>query len=115
MIPALSIRQYDVAGIQRVRRKAATTVFSARIGWKLKGKLTGRQSTSVSTGADLVGSGRCHSARKKSEHMPHVIVKVWPGKSEAEASTHQRNRERCDGRLDHREESVSVAIEEIKR
>ncbi len=47
--------------------------------------------------------------------MPHVIVKMWPGKSEkqkarlAEAIT----RDVMDV-LDYGEESVSVAIEEIK-
>ena len=47
--------------------------------------------------------------------MPHVIVKMWPGKSEkqkarlAEAIT----RDVMDI-LDYGEESVSVAIEEIK-
>lgn len=47
--------------------------------------------------------------------MPHVIVKMWPGKSEkqkarlAEAIT----RDVMDV-LDYGEESVSIAIEEIK-
>ena len=47
--------------------------------------------------------------------MPHVIVKLWPGKSE-------RQKARLAGRiaddvmevLNYREESVSVGFEEIK-
>ena len=47
--------------------------------------------------------------------MPHVIVKLWPGKSEK-----QKNRltnkivEDVMGVLNYGEESVSVSIEEIK-
>jgi 4-oxalocrotonate tautomerase len=47
--------------------------------------------------------------------MPHVIVKLWPGKSEqqktrlAEAITKD-----VTGILDYGEESVSVALEEVK-
>jgi len=46
--------------------------------------------------------------------MPHVIVKLWPGKSEEQK---QRLAERIAGDvmevLGYREESVSVAMEEI--
>ena len=47
--------------------------------------------------------------------MPHVIIKLWPGKSEqkkqdlAEAITND-----VMNILDYGEESVSVAIEEVK-
>jgi 4-oxalocrotonate tautomerase len=47
--------------------------------------------------------------------MPHVIVKLWPGKSEtqkkqlAEAITHS-----VMSRLHYGEESVSVAFEEVE-
>ena len=47
--------------------------------------------------------------------MPHVIVKMWPGKSEKQKA---RLAEAITGDvmdiLDYGEESVSVAIEEIK-
>jgi 4-oxalocrotonate tautomerase len=54
-------------------------------------------------------------ANEKEEHMPHVIVKLWPGKSEeqktrlAEEITQDVMRV-----LNYGEESVSVAIEEIE-
>lgn len=47
--------------------------------------------------------------------MPHVIVKLWPGKSEAQK---QRLAEKIAQDvmqvLDYGEESVSVALEEVK-
>jgi 4-oxalocrotonate tautomerase len=47
--------------------------------------------------------------------MPHVIVKLWPGKSKAQK---ERLAEKIAGDvmevLDYGEESVSVAMEEIK-
>jgi 4-oxalocrotonate tautomerase len=47
--------------------------------------------------------------------MPHVIVKLWPGKSETQ-KTHLAERITQDVMdvLGHREESVSVAFEEVK-
>ena len=47
--------------------------------------------------------------------MPHVIVKLWPGKSEAqkERLAEKIARDVMEV-LDYGEESVSVAIEEIK-
>jgi 4-oxalocrotonate tautomerase len=52
---------------------------------------------------------------KKERIMPHVIVKLWPGKSEkqknqlADAIT-----ENVTGVLDYGEESVSVSMEEVE-
>jgi 4-oxalocrotonate tautomerase len=47
--------------------------------------------------------------------MPHVIVKLWPGKSEAEkARLAKRIAQDVMEVLDYGEESVSVAMEEIK-
>jgi 4-oxalocrotonate tautomerase len=47
--------------------------------------------------------------------MPHVIVKLWPGKSEAQKArlAEKITRDVMDV-LDDGEESVSVAIEEIE-
>jgi 4-oxalocrotonate tautomerase len=47
--------------------------------------------------------------------MPHVIVKLWPGKSEAqkERLTERITRDVMEV-LDYGEESVSVALEEVK-
>jgi len=51
----------------------------------------------------------------KESDMPHVIVKLWPGKSEAQK---QRLAEKIAQNvmdvLDYGEESVSVGFEEIK-
>ena len=46
--------------------------------------------------------------------MPHVIVKLWPGKSERQKArlTEAIVQDVMDV-LDYREESVSVAIEEV--
>jgi 4-oxalocrotonate tautomerase len=56
-----------------------------------------------------------NTARAEGETMPHVIVKLWPGKSE------QQKIRLADeivkgvmNVLNYGEESVSVAIEEIK-
>jgi 4-oxalocrotonate tautomerase len=55
------------------------------------------------------------SEERKEKTMPHVIVKFWPGKSE-----HQKTRlaeeivKDVMNVLNYGEESVSVAIEEIK-
>ena len=47
--------------------------------------------------------------------MPHVIVKLWPGKSEPQKPRlAEEITKDVVGILDYREESVSVAIEEIK-
>jgi 4-oxalocrotonate tautomerase len=47
--------------------------------------------------------------------MPHVIVKLWPGKSEAQkARLAERITNDVMAVLDYGEESVSVAIEEVK-
>jgi 4-oxalocrotonate tautomerase len=47
--------------------------------------------------------------------MPHVIVKLWPGKSEAQkARLAERIARDVMEVLDYGEESVSVAMEEIK-
>ena len=43
--------------------------------------------------------------------MPHVIVKLWPGKSEQQKT---RLAEALMNILHYGEESVSVAMEEIK-
>jgi 4-oxalocrotonate tautomerase len=46
--------------------------------------------------------------------MPHVIVKLWPGKSEAQkAQLAQRITKDMIAVLNYGEESVSVAIEEV--
>lgn len=46
--------------------------------------------------------------------MPHVIVKLWPGKTEAQKSKLARQiTESVTSVLDYGEESVSVAIQEI--
>ena len=47
--------------------------------------------------------------------MPHVIVKLWPGKSEAQKHRlAERIAQDVMEVLDYGEESVSVAFEEIK-
>lgn len=47
--------------------------------------------------------------------MPHVIVKLWPGKSEAQkARLAEKITRDVMEVLDYGDESVSVAIEEIK-
>lgn len=47
--------------------------------------------------------------------MPHVIVKLWPGKSEEQkARLAQRISQAVMDVLDYGEESVSVAMEEVK-
>lgn len=47
--------------------------------------------------------------------MPHVIVKLWPGKSESQKKLlAQRITEAVTSVLDYGEESVSVAMQEIK-
>jgi 4-oxalocrotonate tautomerase len=47
--------------------------------------------------------------------MPHVIVKLWPGKSETQkARPAERIAQDVMQVLDYGEESVSVAMEEIK-
>jgi 4-oxalocrotonate tautomerase len=47
--------------------------------------------------------------------MPHVIVKLWPGKSDAQKTRLAENITRDVMEvLDYGEESVSVAMEEIK-
>jgi 4-oxalocrotonate tautomerase len=47
--------------------------------------------------------------------MPHVIVKLWPGKSEAQkARLAEKITRDVIEVLDDADESVSVAIEEIK-
>jgi 4-oxalocrotonate tautomerase len=47
--------------------------------------------------------------------MPHVIVKLWPGKSEQQkARLAEEIAKDVMDVLDYGEESVSVAIEEIK-
>lgn len=47
--------------------------------------------------------------------MPHVIVKLWPGKSEAQKSRlAERITQDVMEVLDYGEESVSVAMEEVK-
>ena len=46
--------------------------------------------------------------------MPHVIVKLWPGKSEKQkAALAERITKDVMDVLDYGEESVSVALEEI--
>jgi 4-oxalocrotonate tautomerase len=47
--------------------------------------------------------------------MPHVIVKLWPGKSEAQKQrlADAITREVCDI-LNYGEEAVSVAMEEVR-
>lgn len=47
--------------------------------------------------------------------MPHVIVKLWPGKTEAEKERlTEKIAQDVMEVLDYEEESVSVAMEEIK-
>lgn len=47
--------------------------------------------------------------------MPHVIVKLWPGKSEAQKEQLSRKiAHDVMEVLDYGEESVSVAIEEVR-
>ena len=47
--------------------------------------------------------------------MPHVIVKLWPGKSESQkARLAEKIIQDVMEALDYGEESVSVAMEEIK-
>jgi len=46
--------------------------------------------------------------------MPHVIVKSWPGKSEQQKSLAEAITRDVMDILHYGEESVSVAIEEIK-
>ena len=47
--------------------------------------------------------------------MPHVIVKLWPGKSERQkARLAERITQAVTDVLDYGEESVSVAIEEVE-
>ena len=47
--------------------------------------------------------------------MPHVIVKLWPGKSEKQkARLAERITEAVTDVLGYGEESVSVAMEEVK-
>jgi 4-oxalocrotonate tautomerase len=47
--------------------------------------------------------------------MPHVIVKLWPGRSEAQkARLAEKIAKDVMEVLDYGEESVSVAMEEIK-
>ena len=47
--------------------------------------------------------------------MPHVIVKLWPGKSEAQkARLAEKIAKDVMEVLDYGEESVSVAMEEVK-
>ena len=47
--------------------------------------------------------------------MPHVIVKLWPGKSEEQkCRLAQRIAQDVMDVLDYGEESVSVALEEVK-
>jgi len=51
----------------------------------------------------------------KERTMPHVIVKLWPGKSERQkARLADAIAQSVMDVLDYGEESVSVAIEEIK-
>jgi 4-oxalocrotonate tautomerase len=46
--------------------------------------------------------------------MPHVVVKLWPGKSEAQKRRlAERITQAMTGVLDYRDESVSVALDEI--
>jgi 4-oxalocrotonate tautomerase len=47
--------------------------------------------------------------------MPHVIVKLWPGKSEEQKTQlAERIAQAVMAVLDYGEESVSVAIEEVE-
>jgi 4-oxalocrotonate tautomerase len=47
--------------------------------------------------------------------MPHVIVKLWPGKSEEQKTRlAERISQAVMGVLDYGEESVSVAMEEVR-
>ena len=47
--------------------------------------------------------------------MPHVIVKLWPGKSEAQKTRlAEKIAEAVMDVLNYGEESVSVAMEEVK-
>ena len=47
--------------------------------------------------------------------MPHVIVKLWPGKSEQQkAQLAEQITQAVMNVLGYREESVSVAMEEVK-
>ena len=47
--------------------------------------------------------------------MPHVIVKLWPGKSEEQkARLAERISQAVMDVLDYGEESVSVAMEEVR-
>jgi 4-oxalocrotonate tautomerase len=53
--------------------------------------------------------------RKKERTVPHVVVKLWPGKSEQQ-KTHlaEEIAEDVMNILNYGEESVSVAFEEVK-
>jgi 4-oxalocrotonate tautomerase len=47
--------------------------------------------------------------------MPHVTVKLWPGKSEQTKNSPRRNHhQKRYGHLHYGEESVSVAMEEVQ-
>ncbi len=46
--------------------------------------------------------------------MPHVIVKLWPGKSEQQKALLERIAQDVMDVLNYGEESVSVGFEEIK-
>lgn len=52
---------------------------------------------------------------RKDNAIPHVIVKLWPGKSEKQKSRLSEGITRLLMTvLNYREESVSVAMEEVK-
>lgn len=64
---------------------------------------------------DLSGAGSLFAKEAKEREMPHVIVKLWPGRSE------QEKKQLADAIVKDvvtyakcSEDSVSVAIEEIK-
>ena len=52
---------------------------------------------------------RAEQARIEERTMPHVIVKLWPGKSEQQ----KRSLAEAITRLNYGDESVSVALQEV--
>jgi 4-oxalocrotonate tautomerase len=57
----------------------------------------------------------CDEHCRKERVMPHVIVKLWPGKSEKQKSRlAKRIAQDVMDVLGYGEESVSVALEEVK-
>jgi 4-oxalocrotonate tautomerase len=60
-------------------------------------------------------NARCDEHGQKERIMPHVIVKLWPGKSEQQkARLAERITKAVTDVLGYGEESISVALEEVE-